>query len=148
MHSRPSFTPPVGGILETTDYANDTLLGFDNTNDFIPVPLSSSDGRIPLASLTLDASITSTGESFTVSLVPPSGSGSSGEGVAGSYFNVVDSSSNEWSAVPYTSTSGTVTITAAAVPEPAPIVSGRTALVILASVHGTGRVRRSARRST
>ena len=77
--------------------------------------LSSSSGQILLATLALDASITSAGESFTVSLVPTSGNGSSSSG-SGTYFNVVDSSFNELSAVPFTSTSGTVNIVSAASP--------------------------------
>jgi hypothetical protein len=126
--------PPVGGILETTVYANDTFLGFDNTNDFGSISLSSSSGQVLLATLTLDASITSAGESFTVSLVPPTGNGSSSGG-ASTYFNVVDSSFNELSAVPFTSTPGTVMITPSAIPEPASIVSGLTAVLILAGFH-------------
>ncbi len=129
--------PPIGGILETTVYANDSFLGFDNTNDFGSVPLSTSAGSVLLATLSLDASITSAGESFTVSLVPTTGTGSS-IGGANSYFNVVDSNFNEQSGVSFTSTSGTVMITAA-VPEPASIVSGLTGLLILV---GFGRLRR------
>ena len=129
--------PPVGGILETTVYANDTFLGFDSTNDFSSIALSSSSGQVLLATLTLDASITSADESFTVSLVPPTGSGSSGGGIASSYFNVVDSNFNELSAVPFTSTPGTVMIVAAAIPEPASVVLGLSAILILAGIHGT-----------
>jgi hypothetical protein len=122
--------PPVGGILETTTYANDTFLSFDNTNDFSSDRLSTSSGSVLLATLSLDASITSAGESFTVGLVPTTGSGSS-IGGASSYFNVVDSNFNELSSVSFTSTSGTVMITAASVPEPASIVSGLIGLLIL-----------------
>jgi len=127
--------PPFGGIVETTTYANDSFLGFDNTNDFSSVSLSSSSGQVLLATLSLDASITSTGESFTVSLVPTSGRGSSSGG-ASTYFDVVDSSFNEQSAVPFTSTSGTVMIAAAGVPEPASIISGLTAIFVGAGVFG------------
>jgi hypothetical protein len=132
--------PPIGGTPFTTVYANDSFLGFDNTNDFTSVSLSSSSGKVLLATLTLDASITSAGESFTVSLVPPSGNGSSSSG-SGTYFNVVDSNFNELSSVPFTSTSGTVNIVGASVPEPSSIVSGLTGLLILAGFHAARRVR-------
>jgi len=127
--------PPIGGTALTTVYANDTFLGFDSTNNLSPVSLSSSSGPVLLAALTLDASITSAGESFNVSLVPSSGNGPSSAGT-GMYFNVVDSNFNELSAVPFTSTSGTVTITpSGAVPEPASIICGLTAILILACWH-------------
>ncbi|WP_148596839.1 PEP-CTERM sorting domain-containing protein [Aquisphaera giovannonii] len=132
--------PPVGGTPSTTDYPNDSFVGFDTTNDFSPVALSSSSGPVLLASLSLDASITSEGESFTVSLVPNAGDGSSGSG-SGTYFDVVDDGFSEQSAVSYTSTSGTVTITAA-VPEPASASLGLIATCLLAC----GLVRRSSRR--
>jgi hypothetical protein len=131
--------PPIGGTILTTVYAGDSFLGFDNTNNFAQVSLSSSSGQVLLAALTLDASITSAGESFTVSLVPSSGNGSS-HSSASTYFNVVDSNFNELSAVPFTSTSGTVTITAAAVPEPASIISGLTAFLVLSGVYGVRRL--------
>jgi hypothetical protein len=41
---------------------------------------------------------------------------------------------------PFTSTSGTVNIVSAAIPEPASIISGLTALLILAGVHGVRRL--------
>jgi len=129
-----SFPPPVGGFGFPTVYANDSFLGFDNTNSFNPVSLSTLSGQVLLATLSLDATITSMGETFTVGLVPSSGDGSMA-GNASSYFNVVDSDFNELSAVPFTSTAGTVTITASAIPEPASIISGLTgaAIVFLAS---------------
>ena len=134
--------PPFGGTPFTTVYANDSFLGFDNTNDFTPVSLSSSSGQILLSTVTLDASITSVGEAFTVSLLPPSGDGSSSSG-SGTYFNVVDSNFNEVSAVPFTSSSGTVNIVGASVPEPASIISGVTALLILSGFCGLQRIFRS-----
>jgi hypothetical protein len=137
-----SSPPPIGGTPFTTVYANDSFLGFDSTNDFTPVKLSSSSGQVLLAALTLNAAITSAGETFSVSLVPDSGNGSSSSG-ADTFFNVVDSNFNEISAVPFTSTPGTVTISSVAtVPEPAAIISGMTAVVILAcclSRHGFAR---------
>ena len=48
----------------------------------------SASGTVLLAKLTLDASITSAGETFTVSLVPPTGNGSQANG-ASTYFDVV-----------------------------------------------------------
>jgi hypothetical protein len=77
-----------------------------------------------------------------VSLVPPTGNGSSSGGPS-TYFNVVDSSFNELSAVPFTSTPGTVNVVSGTVPEPTSIVSGMTALLIVMAVQGARRVRRS-----
>jgi len=122
--------PPIGGTTHTTVYANDTFLGFDSTNNLSPVSLSSSFGPVLPAALTLDASITSAGESFTVSLVPSSGNGSS-SAETGAYFNVVDSNFNEVSALSFTSTSGTVSIITSSVPEPASIVCGLIGAVIV-----------------
>jgi hypothetical protein len=116
------------------------FLRYYRNPDFSTVSLSPSSGPVLLATLTLDASSTSAGESFIVSLVPPTVSGSSGGG-ASTFFNVADSSFNELSAVPYTSTPGTVMITASAIPEPTSIVSGLTGLLILAGYHGVRRPR-------
>jgi hypothetical protein len=124
--------PPIGGTPLTTVYANDTFLGFDTTNDLTPVSLSSTSGKVLLATLTLDASIASAGESFTVSLVPNTGEGSSSLGAA-TYFNVVDSNLNELSAVPFTSTPAKVNIVAAAVPEPASIIPALAGAIFVAS---------------
>jgi hypothetical protein len=123
--------PPVGGFSFTSSggYNNDSFLGFDNTHSFNPVSLSTSSGQVLLATLSLDASITSAGETFTIALVPDMGSGSSNGG-ASTYFNVVDSNFNELSAVPFTSSSGAVTIITSAVPEPASIVGCLTAAAI------------------
>ncbi len=124
--------PPLGGAVTQTVYNNDTFLGFDNTNSLNPVSLSTSSGPLLLASLSLDASITSAGESFTVALVPTSGNGSMASG-ASSYFNVVDSNFNEISAVPFGSTSGTVNIIAASVPEPASMVCALIGAAVIAA---------------
>ncbi len=124
--------PPVGGTPFTSIYNNDSFVGFDNTNSFNPVSLSTASGQVLLATLNLDATITSVGESFTVALVPSFGSGSQ-TGGASSYFNVVDSGFNELSATPFTSTSGTVSIIASAIPEPASIVCALTGFLISAS---------------
>jgi hypothetical protein len=137
--------PPFGGTPLTTVYANDTFLGFDNTNDFTPVSLSSNSGQVLLATLTLDASITSVGEAFSVSLVPAMGDGSQTSG-SSSYFNVVDSNFSQLSAVPFTSTSGTVTITPASVPEPASIILGSTGILIVTCYLSPRRFIRGGRR--
>ncbi len=137
-----SSPPPAGGTPFTSmnGYLNDSFLGFDNTNDFASVSLSTNSGQVLLATLALDASITSAGETFTVSLVPDSGSGSQNTS-SSTYFNVVDSSFNEISAVPFTSTSGTMTITPSAVPEPSSIIPGLSALAILACCHAQRRIK-------
>ena len=133
--------PPSGGTPESSanftppnmnGYANDAFLGTDGTNDFAPVVLTSANTPVLLAKLTLDASITSAGETFTVSVVPSVG-GDWQNGNAPTYFNLIDSNFNQVSFVPYTSEAGTVTIIAASVPEPSSIVCGLSALAILAS---------------
>ncbi len=136
-------SPPSGGAPSTSSsgYANDSFVGFDNTSDFSTVSLSSSSKKVLLASLTLDATITSAGETFTVSLVPTSGDGSMNSG-ASSYFNVVDSGFNQISAVPFTSNSGTVTIGTASVPEPSTLVLGLTGLLLAAGDRARRRFRR------
>ncbi len=140
-------TSSLGGTVATTVYGNDTFVGNDSTFSSNPVSLSSANTPVLLAALTLDATITNPGDSYTVSLIPASGNGSMNGSMGGSsqtFFDVVNfDTGGEISAVPFTSTPGTVTISAASVPEPASIVTGLTALLILAGVHGVRRVRRS-----
>jgi len=82
------------------------------------------------------------GDAFTVSLAPRSGTGSVFDN-PNTYFDNFDfNSGTELSATPFTSVSGTVTITASAIPEPASIISGLTALLIVAGFHGVRRLRR------
>lgn len=131
--------PPIGGFPETSVYANDSFLGFDNAQNFSPVSLSTNSGQVLLATLSLNALQTSAGESFTIALVPTSGSGSMLSGAA-SYFNVVDSNFNELSAVPFASTSGTVNIIASAVPEPASVVSGLIGALLLVACRRRARL--------
>jgi hypothetical protein len=136
-------TSSPGGTVATTVYGNDTFVGNDSTFSGNPVSLSSANTPVLLAALTLDATITSPGDSYTVSLIPASGNGSM-SGSSQTFFDVFNFGTGvETSAVPFTSTPGTVTISAATVPEPASIVSGLTALLILAGVHGVCRIRRS-----
>jgi hypothetical protein len=131
--------PPSGGTPFTNVTANDSFLGFDNTNDFASFTLSKSSPQILLAQLTLDASITSMGESFTVSLVPGTGDGSEIPFTNSTFFGVVDSDFNKVSGLAFTSSSGTVTIGPAAVPEPSSIVCGLSAVAILACFQGKRR---------
>ncbi len=110
--------------------------------------VATTDTPVLLAALTLDATITNPGDSYTVSIIPASGNGSMNGSMGGSsqtFFDVVNFDTvGEISAVSFTSTPGTVTISAASVvPEPASIVSGLTALLIVAGVHGVCRIRRS-----
>ncbi len=141
-------TSSLGGTVATTVYGNDTFVGNDSTFSSNPVSLSSANTPVLLAALTLDATITNPGDSYTVSIIPASGNGSMNGSMGGSsqtFFDVVNFDTvGEISAVSFTSTPGTVTISAASVvPEPASIVSGLTALLIVAGVHGVCRIRRS-----
>jgi len=141
--STDQMTSSPGGTVSTRVYRNDTFVGNDSTSSGNPVSLSSANTPVLLAALTLDTTITSPGDSYSISLLPSSGNGSM-SGSSQTFFDVVNfDTGGETSAVPFTSTPGTVTISAASVPEPASIISGLTALLILAGVHGVRRVRRS-----
>ena len=136
-------TSSAGGTVTTTSYANDTFVGSDSTVSGNPVSLSSTSGQVLLASLGLNAAVTNVGDSYTISLIPGQGDGSMSSS-ASTFFDVFNFSTGaETSAVPFTSTPGTVTIVASAVPEPDSIISGLTALLILAGFHGVCRIRRS-----
>jgi len=123
---------PVGSPGQTV-YPNDTFTGADSTYSGNPVSLSSGNTYL-LASLTvttLTGASPLVGDAFTISLVPTSNT----------FFDNFDfNSGSELTATPFTSTSGTVNIVAAAVPEPSSIVTGLTALLILAGVHAVRHV--------
>jgi hypothetical protein len=129
-------TSSAGGTVTSSGppngYPNDTFVGYDSTFSGNPVSLSSANAPALLASLTLSAAITAVGDSYTIGLILPSGDGSISSSVQ-TYFDVLDFSGagTETSSVPFTSTSGTVMISPAAVPEPASIVSALTGLLIL-----------------
>ena len=97
-----------------------------------------------LASLTVTTATGASpvvGDTFTISLVPTLGTGSMSAN-PNTYFDNFDFNSvAEVSFTAFTSTPGTVTIVASAVPEPVSIISGLTALLILAGVHGARRLR-------
>jgi hypothetical protein len=132
-----------GGSVTTTTYANDSFAGSDSTFSGNPVSLSAASGSLLLARLSLGAAITNVGDSYTISLVPPSGDGSMSSSML-TFFDVINSSTGvETSAVPFSSTPGTVMITASAVPEPASLVSALTALALLTGFLGVDRFRRS-----
>jgi hypothetical protein len=132
---------PVGSPGQTV-YPNDTFTGTDSTFSGNPVSLSSGNTYL-LASLTV-TTVTGAppliGDSFTISLVPPSGNGSISTNPNTFFDNFNFNTGTEISATPFTSTSGTVNI-AAAIPEPASIVPGLTALLIVAGWHGVHRRR-------
>lgn len=135
-------TSSPGGTVATTVYGNDTFVGFDSTSSGNPVSLSSANTPVLLAALTLDATITNPGDSYMVNLIPASGNGSMSSS-SQTYFDLYNfDTGNEISATPFTSTSGTVNIVGAAIPEPASIISGLTALLLLAGLHGVRRLRR------
>jgi len=129
--------PPLGTV-----YAQDTFIGNDSTASGNPVSLSSANTPVLLAALTLDATITNPGDSYSISLLPSSGDGKMSSS-SQTFFDVVDflNTGAETSNVPFTSTPGTVMITGSSVPEPASIISGLTAMLILAGIEGARRLR-------
>jgi hypothetical protein len=128
---------PVGSPGQTV-YPNDTFTGADSTFSGNPVSLSSGNTYL-LASLTVTALTDASpviGDSFKISLVPISGSGSVLDN-PNTYFDNFDFvNGTELSATPFTSTFGTVNIVGGVVPEPAAIVSGLSALLTVAAIHG------------
>lgn len=124
---------PVGSTGQTV-YPNDTFTGSDSTFSGNPVSLSSGTTYLlaSLAVTTLTGAAPVAGDAFSISLMPTSGSGSLFDS-PNTYFDNFDfNNGTEISATPFTSTSGTVSIVAAAVPEPASIICGVTALLIVA----------------
>ncbi len=142
-----SSPPYIGGPPTQTVYPNDTFTGADSTFSGNPVSLSSGSTYL-LASLTvttLTGSSPLIGDAFTISLVPTSGTGSLYAN-PNTYFDNYDfNGGSELSPTPFTSTSGTVNIVGAAIPEPAAFISGLTALLILAGFHAVQRDRHSRR---
>ncbi|MFI5454255.1 MAG: hypothetical protein ACHRXM_02290 [Isosphaerales bacterium] len=69
-------TSSTGGTVTETVYPNDTFVGNDSTFSGNLVSLSSANTPVLLAAVTLDATITSPGDSYSISLVPSSGDGS------------------------------------------------------------------------
>jgi hypothetical protein len=134
---------PIGAPSQTV-YPNDTFSGGDSTASGNPVSLSAGTTFL-LASLkltTLTGAPPSVNDSFTISLIPPSGNGSSA-GNATTFFDNFDFNTGaELSATPFTSTPGTVTIIAAAVPEPASIIYVLSAMLILGGAQGVRRLGR------
>jgi hypothetical protein len=127
--STDQMTSSAGGSVLTTTYVNDTFVGNDSTFSGNPVNLSSGSSPLLLATLSLSALITNAGDMYTISLVPDHGDGSMNTS-AKTFFDVVDfaGTGQETSHVPYSSTAGTVTITAAAVPEPPSLITSSIAI--------------------
>lgn len=137
-------TASDGGSLLTTVYKNDTFIGNDSTFSFDSISLSSANSPVLLAALTLDAAITAAGDSYTINLVPSGGNGSMTTN-ANTFFDVTDFNDTglETSAVPFSSTSGTVTVSeVTAVPEPASDVIALTTLLAGAGAIGARKLRR------
>jgi hypothetical protein len=135
--------PAFVGTPTQTIYSNDTFTATDSTASGNTVSIGVGQtyllAVLPITTLSqLDPQF---GDSFSVSLNPGSGTGSSSGG-ASTYFDVLDSNNNETSYVPFTSTPGTVTISAAMVPEPGSIVSGLTAILIGAGICAARQLRR------
>ncbi len=135
-------TSSAGGTVAMTVYSNDTFVGTDSTSSGNRVSLSSANAPVLLAALTLDATITSPGDSYAISLIPSSGNGSMSSSIH-TFFDVVDFSNTglETSAVPFASMPGTVTISAASVPEPSSIIPALTGMLVLAGYLGARRLR-------
>ncbi|MGO9600225.1 MAG: hypothetical protein ACLP7Q_19750 [Isosphaeraceae bacterium] len=135
-------TSSPGGTVSTTVYSNDTFVGSDSTFSGNPVSLSSASAPVLLAALTLDATITRRGDSYSVSLIPSIGNGSM-NGSSQTFFDVFNfNTGKETSAVPFSSTPGTVTISGVSIPEPSSIVLGLTVLLVTTGVYGVRRLRR------
>jgi hypothetical protein len=136
-------TASPGGTVTTTVYAHDTFIGTDSTGSGNPVSLTSGNTPVLLATLTLNAAITNVGDVYSVKLVPPSGNGSMESSIGTFFDNFNFDTGTETSAVPFTSSPGTVTISAgAAVPEPSTIVLYLTAALLLGGTLAARRCRR------
>jgi hypothetical protein len=135
----------ISASVTSVNTTNDTFDASDSTASGNPVSLTSANTPVLLATIALSAPTNSVnaGDVYTISLVPPSGNGS----IAGNpptFFDNFDfNTGGETSAVPFTSTAGTVRITSASVPEPAALVSGLAGLVFLSGLHGMRRLWRS-----
>jgi hypothetical protein len=132
--------PPSGGIVTTTVYPQDTFVGFDSTASGNPVTLSSGTTYL-LASLTittLSGAPPMADDSFTISLVPATVDGSMNGSITTFFDNLDFTTGAALSTAPFKSAPGTVTIVAAEVPEPASIISGLTAIVVLGTIRVFG----------
>ena len=129
-----------GGYVIQTVYPGDTFFGLDYTSSGNPISLSTDSKPVLLAALTLDATITSASDQYTVSLMPSTGAGTSS--MSSTYFDTIDSNNVESNPLSFTGSPGTVTIASAAVPEPNSSLTGLSGALLLAA-YGCGRLRRS-----
>jgi hypothetical protein len=128
----------------TTAYPNDTITGSDSTFSGNLVSISSGQTFL-LATLTLSTVTPAAplvGDSFTISLMPSFGDGSINTNQNTYFDNFNFDTGSETTASPFTSTPGTITVMGSAVPEPASIIPGLTATMILAGAYGVHRSRR------
>jgi hypothetical protein len=135
--------PSAPGSSGMTHYPNDTWNGADSTANGNPVTVGSGD-KFLLASLVLTTSTVAppmVGASFTISLVPGSGNGSVTTNPFTYFDNFDFQNGTEQSAAPFTSTSGTITVAASTIPEPASLVLASTALLLAAGFWGARRPR-------
>ncbi len=137
--------PPFVGLPTSTVYDNDTFTATDSTVSGNPVSIGVGQtyllALLPITTLTqLDPQ---PGDTFSVSLNPTSGSGSNSGG-ASTYFDVLDMNNNETSYVPFTSTSGSATISPAAVPEPRTLTLTLLGIACLAVARGKMQLRGAA----
>jgi hypothetical protein len=137
--------PPFVGLPTSTIYNYDTFNATDSTMSGNTVSIGVGQtyllALLPITTLTqLDPQ---PGDTFSVSLNPTPGSGSN-RGGAATYFDVLDLNNNETSYVPFTSTSGSVLISPAAVPEPGALTLALVGIACLAVAQTMTRYRRAA----
>jgi hypothetical protein len=140
--------PLTSPTTSATGYPNDTITGTDSTASGNPISISAGQTFL-LATVTLTTVTPAApmlGDSFTISLIPASGDGSVNTNPNTFFDNFSFDTGIETSASPFSSTPGTITVMGAAVPEPASIIPGLTATMILAGAYGVRRSRRSGHR--
>ncbi len=132
-------SPPTGAPSPgPTFIINDGSL---SGSEYVP-PGNTPGTWVLLASLLLDGLSTNTGETYAVSVVTSFPSGPT------TAFTNNGTPVNDSQDTSLAGFSGTITIGTASVPEPASIISGMAACLILAGVHGARRVRRWVTRPT
>jgi hypothetical protein len=135
----------VSASVSSVNTTNDTFNASDSTASTNPVSLSTANTPVLLATIALSAPTNNVnvGDVYTISLVPPSGNGSMTGGTP-TFFDFFNfSTGQETSVVPFTSTSGTVRVIGASVPEPTSLVYGLAGISLVASYHAVRRLRRS-----
>jgi hypothetical protein len=135
----------VSATVSSVNGPNDTFTASDSTTSGNPISLSMANTPVLLATIALSAPTNSVnvGDAYLISLIPLGGNGSMTGGTP-TFFDDFDfnGGGGEISAVPFTSTVGTVAITSSAVPEPAATITSLTGATLL-TAYGVRRRRRS-----